>query len=554
MHLPSRAECAAKVLGKIEERGSIEMEFDLSYLQPKERASFALRALYEAAGCRKYHMGRFEEYGLYQENRSFLSSEQVITFTDLDGRLLALKPDVTLSIAKTAQPAEGETLKYYYHENVYRPSAESHTFKEISQMGLEVLGKVDGGQVQQTVLLAAKSLEQLGAAWVLEVSHMGYLFGLFDALEVSANARPALLKLLREKNAHELRAAAKTAGLSEDAADTLTQLLDLCGGYEETLARAEGFCKNERMRAAAAELRALAAPLKAAGGSIRLDLTLAGEMEYYNGLVFQGYLQGLPRPLLKGGRYDLLMQKFTPGADAVGFAVYLDELDRLSAPLPPVQQQKTDKTMLNVALPKGRLGDKVYNLLTRIGYGCTEDYNATRKLVVENPEAGIRYFLVKPSDVAIYVEHGAADVGIVGKDILTEASADVYELLDTGLGKCRMCVAAPADYQDDPSRPVRVATKFVNIAKNYYASIGRDIDIIKLNGSIELAPILGLSDVIVDIVETGTTLRENGLKVVTEFMPISARFIANKASYQFKHREMDEMLEKLRETLQEAAK
>ena len=554
MHLPSRAECAAKVLGKIEERGSIEMEFDLSYLQPKERASFALRALYEAAGCRKYHMGRFEEYGLYQENRSFLSSEQVITFTDLDGRLLALKPDVTLSIAKTAQPAEGETLKYYYHENVYRPSAESHTFKEISQMGLEVLGKVDGGQVQQTVLLAAKSLEQLGAAWVLEVSHMGYLFGLFDALEVPANARPALLKLLREKNAHELRAAAKTAGLSEDAADTLTQLLDLCGGYEETLARAEGFCKNERMRAAAAELRALAAPLKAASGSIRLDLTLAGEMEYYNGLVFQGYLQGLPRPLLKGGRYDLLMQKFTPGADAVGFAVYLDELDRLSAPLPPVQQQKTDKTMLNVALPKGRLGDKVYNLLARIGYGCTEDYNATRKLVAENPEAGIRYFLVKPSDVAIYVEHGAADVGIVGKDILTEASADVYELLDTGLGKCRMCVAAPADYQDDPSRPVRVATKFVNIAKNYYASIGRDIDIIKLNGSIELAPILGLSDVIVDIVETGTTLRENGLKVVTEFMPISARFIANKASYQFKHREMDEMLEKLRETLQEAAK
>ena len=538
----------------IEERGSIEMGFDLSYLQPKERASFALRALYEAAGCRKYHMGRFEEYGLYQENRSFLSSEQVITFTDLDGRLLALKPDVTLSIAKTAQPAEGETLKYYYHENVYRPSAESHTFKEISQMGLEVLGKVDGRQVQQTVLLAAKSLEQLGAAWVLEVSHMGYLFGLFDALEVPANARPALLKLLREKNAHELRADAKTAGLSEDTADTLTQLLDLCGGYEETLARAEGFCKNERMRAAAAELRALAAPLKAAGGSIRLDLTLAGEMEYYNGLVFQGYLQGLPRPLLKGGRYDLLMQKFTPGADAVGFAVYLDELDRLSAPLPPVQQQKTDKTMLNVALPKGRLGDKVYNLLARIGYGCMEDYNATRKLVVENPEAGIRYFLVKPSDVAIYVEHGAADVGIVGKDILTEASADVYELLDTGLGKCRMCVAAPADYQDDPSRPVRVATKFVNIAKNYYASIGRDIDIIKLNGSIELAPILGLSDVIVDIVETGTTLRENGLKVVTEFMPISARFIANKASYQFKHREMDEMLEKLRETLQEAAK
>ena len=529
-------------------QGEPTMEFSIANLQPKERASFALRALYEAAGCRKYHMGRFEEYGLYQENRSFLSSEQVITFTDLDGRLLALKPDVTLSIAKTAQPAPSETLCYYYHENVYRPSAESHTFKEISQMGLEMLGAVGEAQVQQAVCLAARSLDALGADWVLEVSHMGYLFGLFDALGVPDAARAKLLEKLREKNAHELRAAAGAAGLA-DAADTLCGVLDLSGAYAETMEKAAALCKNDAMRAAVAELEALAVPLEKAGGVIRLDMTLAGEMEYYNGLVFQGYLKALPRPLLKGGRYDLLMQKFTPGAGAIGFAVYLDELDRLSAPLPPVQKNSTDRVMLNVALPKGRLGDKVYNLLAGIGYGCPEDYNATRKLVVENPAAGIRYFLVKPSDVAIYVEHGAADVGIVGKDILTEAAADVYELLDTGLGRCRMCVAAPAGYRDDPSRPVRVATKFVNIAKRYYASMGRDIDIIKLNGSIELAPILGLSDVIVDIVETGTTLRENGLQVVTEFMPISARFIANKASYQFKHRQMDTMLEKLRDTL-----
>ena len=526
------------------------MELDLSSLQPKERASFALRALYEAAGCRKYHMGRFEEYGLYQENRSFLSSEQVITFTDLDGRLLALKPDVTLSIAKTAQPAPGQTLRYYYHENVYRPSAESHTFQEISQMGLEMLGRVGEADVQQAVCLAAQSLGQLGTEWVLEVSHMGYLFGLFDALAVPDAARARLLEKLRQKNAHELRAAALAAGLDAAAADTLCRVLELTGSYAATLPKAAALCRNEAMQAAVAELQGLAAPLETAGGVIRLDMTLAGEMEYYNGLVFQGYLKALPRPLLKGGRYDLLMQKFTPGAGAIGFAVYLDELDRLSAPQPPVQKNSTGKVMLNVALPKGRLGDKVYNLLAGIGYGCPEDYNATRKLVVENPEAGIRYFLVKPSDVAIYVEHGAADVGIVGKDILTEASADVYELLDTGLGRCRMCVAAPADYKDDPSRPVRVATKFVNIAKSYYASMGRDIDIIKLNGSIELAPILGLSDVIVDIVETGTTLRENGLKVVAEFMPISARFIANKASYQFKHAEMDAMLEKLRGQLQ----
>ena len=361
------------------------MEFSIANLQPKERASFALRALYEAAGCRKYHMGRFEEYSLYQANRSFLSSEQVITFTDLDGRLLALKPDVTLSIAKTAQPAPGETLRYYYHENVYRPSAESHTFKEISQMGLEMLGAVGEAQVQQAVCLAARSLDALGADWVLEVSHMGYLFGLFDALGVPDAARAKLLEKLREKNAHELRAAAGAAGLA-DAADTLCSVLNLCGSYADTLAKAAALCRNDAMRAAVAELEALAVPLEKAGGVIRLDMTLAGEMEYYNGLVFQGYLKALPRPLLKGGRYDLLMQKFTPGAGAIGFAVYLDELDRLSAPLPPVQKNSTDKVMLNVALPKGRLGDRMYDLLARIGYGCTEDYNATRKLVVEITE------------------------------------------------------------------------------------------------------------------------------------------------------------------------
>ena len=268
-------------------------------------------------------------------------------------------------------------------------------------------------------------------------------------------------------------------------------------------------------------------------------------MEYYNGQVLQGYLQGAVRPVLRGGRYDLLARKFTPGAGAVGFAVYLDELDRL-APAPPAAAAPA---LLNVALPKGRLGDKVYALLAAAGCLTPEDYNATRKLVVEDTAAGVRCFLVKPSDVAIYVEHGAADLGIAGKDILAESEADVYELLDTGLGRCRMCVAGPAGFREDPGRPLRVATKFPRIAKEYYGAQGRDIEIIKLNGSIELAPILGLSDVIVDIVETGATLRENGLAVLAEFMPISARVVANKASYQFKRREADRLLARLQAAL-----
>lgn len=195
--------------------------------------------------------------------------------------------------------------------------------------------------------------------------------------------------------------------------------------------------------------------------------------------------------------------------------------------------------MINIALPKGRLGEKIYSLFEIAGYECPEIREENRKLIFENSEKGVRYFWVKPSDVAIYVERGAADIGVCGKDILLEYSPDVYELLDTNTGKCKMAVAAKKEFVDNPENTLRVATKFVNIAKNYYKSIGRDIDIIKLNGSIEIAPILGLSDVIVDIVETGKTLRENNLEVKTDIVPISARLIANKSSYKFKGNKID---------------
>lgn len=205
------------------------------------------------------------------------------------------------------------------------------------------------------------------------------------------------------------------------------------------------------------------------------------------------------------------------------------------------------KKMLNVALPKGRLGEKVYAMFEKAGFPCPSIKENNRKLIFENQEVGVRYFWVKPSDVAIYVERGAADIGVAGKDILLEYRPDVYELLDLKMGKCDMAVAAKADFIDDRSRTLTVATKFTNMAKTYYAKQGRDIDIIHLNGSIEIAPILGLSDVIVDIVETGTTLKENNLVVVEKFMPISARLIANKANFKFK----GELIEKIKSSLAE---
>lgn len=203
------------------------------------------------------------------------------------------------------------------------------------------------------------------------------------------------------------------------------------------------------------------------------------------------------------------------------------------------------KDYLNVALPKGRLGEKVYAMFEKAGFPCPSIKENNRKLIFENEEVGVRYFWVKPSDVAIYVERGAADIGVAGKDILLEYKPDVYELLDLKMGKCSMAVAGKADFKDDRKKTLTVATKFTNIAKEYYASQGREIDIVHLNGSIELAPILGLSDVIVDIVETGATLKENKLEVVEKFKAISARLIANKANFKFK----SQMIEKVKDNL-----
>ncbi len=204
------------------------------------------------------------------------------------------------------------------------------------------------------------------------------------------------------------------------------------------------------------------------------------------------------------------------------------------------------KTMLNIALPKGRLGEKVYAMFEKAGFECPSILENSRKLIFENEEKGVRYFWVKPSDVAIYVERGAADIGVAGKDILLEYEPNVYELFDLDIGKCRMAIAAKKDFRDDPQKTLKVATKFTNITKTYYAKKGRDIDIIHLNGSIEIAPILGLADVIADIVETGTTLKENNLEVIETIVPISARLIANKANFKFKSSQIEALVAALK--------
>ena len=516
------------------------MDYLEDVLGADELAIMQLRSLYRQFGYTQYKMSRFEEYGLYADNKAFLASGEIITFTGAGGKLMALRPDVTLSIVKNTKD-DGKLKKLYYNENVYRP--DGHEFKEQMQVGLECMGEIDVSMMGEVLMLAQRSLKVLGGCSHIDVSHMGYISGLLKSVELTSEQKSELLRRISEKNVPELNALCIEYGLDDGFRERLAKLTSLYGPFDKIAAELRQINVNEETAAAMRELEDLYGVLRQLGAEqdMNLDFSIVNDISYYSGIIFQGYIKGIPTKMLSGGRYDKLMRKFGNRSGAIGFAVYLDLLERLS----PVDK------MINIALPKGRLGDKAYAIFEAAGYGCPAIYEESRRLVFESPENGVRYFWVKPSDVAIYVERGAADIGVAGKDILLEYSPDVYELLDFGIGKCRMCVAAEKGFSlEKHERTLRVATKFPNIALDYYEKQGRRIDVIGLNGSIELAPLLGLSDVIVDIVETGKTLLENNLEPIETIVNISARLIANKASYKFNHKAISTLCKKINPTTQ----
>ncbi len=488
------------------------MVIDDSILGYDERIGLALRGLYCSRGYRPFKMSKFEEYDLYSKNKDFLASDGILTFNDTDGKLLALKPDVTLSIIRSGQDLPGQVRKLCYTENVYRISQTSHTYKEILQTGLECIGDITPQDTAQVVHLAMESAAMLSPGYRVTLSHVGLVEGYLADLGIPEDS--PLRQAIRDKNRDGLRA----------HSEALLPLLEAYPGPEELKSALGPHIRTRETRSA---LEAFCSLWQDLGREPRLwaDLSLTTTRGYYSGIVFQCCLPGIAQPVISGGQYDGLMARLGRSAHALGFAVYLDALERL--------EDRQEDPWLNIALPKGRLGEKVYDLFERSGFGCPGIREDSRKLIFENSEQKLRFFWVKPSDVAIYVARGAADMGVAGSDILMEQRPEVYELCDLGLGKCRMAVAAQKDFQDDHTRQLRVATKFSRIAREYYARQCRDIDIIHLNGSIELAPILGLSDVIVDIVETGKTLLENGLEPRETIANISARLIANKAAYGF---------------------
>ena len=298
---------------------------DADILSNEERISFALRSLFHRRGYARYRMSRFEDYELYVKNKDFLPSPEVISFTDTNGKLKALKPDVTLSIVRSARPAEGEVQKLYYDENVFRVSESSRAFREIRQAGLECVGALDESCIAEVLSLALESLRIISGESVLCVSHLGVVGALLDALKLDAEARRQALTFIGEKNLHELSALCRDHGVSEADAERLRELISCSGAPAEALTKLRALsCPAE-----AVEQLARLAELPEAEGRLRLDFSILGDMRYYNGIAFQGYVRGVPSSVLTGGQYDRLLHRMGKPGRAVGFACYLDKLERL---------------------------------------------------------------------------------------------------------------------------------------------------------------------------------------------------------------------------------
>ena len=299
-------------------------------LKKEEQVIFSLRALFEQYGYKKFKMSKFEEYDFYADNRSFLSSETILTFTGLDGKLLALKPDVTLSIVKNTKGSRENAERVYYNENVYRARKGAGEYKEIMQVGLEYIGEVDDYATLEVLLLAQKSLKAISDQYIMDLSHMGFVAGLMEEINLPYAQQKAVLSCISEKNPHGTRNICKEAGLAEDMTQKLEALASLYGGLEVTLEKAKALCCNEKMEQAVAELEGILRCLKIGGNekNVNLDFSIVNDMDYYTGVIFQGFINGVPAGILSGGRYDNLLHKMGRDADAIGFAVYLDLLER----------------------------------------------------------------------------------------------------------------------------------------------------------------------------------------------------------------------------------
>ncbi|MBP9995907.1 MAG: ATP phosphoribosyltransferase regulatory subunit [Lachnospiraceae bacterium] len=495
-----------------------------------------------------------EYYDVFRSGIGTTPGKDLYRFTERDGQTVVLRPDFTPSIARCAAKyflEENKSLRLTYKGNAFSQTSDLQgKLKETTQMGIEVIGD-DGVEADAEVItLAVEALKITGLSdFKITISNIEYFKGLCEELGLSENVEYTLRDYVTNKNFFGAKDYLDNLGIDESIVSQIMKFDELIGGIS-ILDDACSLVTNEKSLEAIERLKNLYDILDSKGFAkyISFDLSMLNKYQYYTGMVFKAYAYGVGDCVAKGGRYDNLLSTFGADAPAVGFVIQIDDLM-----LAYKNANRSDNEYLTIALTKGRLADKTLSLLESIGITCDEMKDKdTRKLIFVNDDLKLRFFLAKGPDVPTYVENGVADIGVVGKDTITEENRRVYEVLDLGFGKCRMCVCGPAKAKEllKHHELIRVCTKYPNMAKDYfYNKKAQTVELIKLNGSVELGPIVGLGDVIVDIVETGSTLRENGLEVLEEICPLSCRMIVNQVSMQMQSDRIKDLIAKLREQL-----
>lgn len=506
-----------------------------------------LTQLFQKSGYEEISTPEVEFYDLFLQSGNPIPQESMLKIVDRSGKLMVMRPDCTTPIARVAATKlKGSPLpqRLYYNETVFRSGAANRGgSSEIPQCGIELLGAGGIEADVEAVSMAVKALKAVcPKGFHIELGHAGLFRALAGEMEMSRAQVEEMRKLIEGKHFAALEEFLRPY-LSKPAYALLSRLSQLFGG-EEVLEKAEELVGS---RVELSYLRELYEALKRAGCGeyIRFDLGLVHQIDYYTGVVFRGYARGAGAPVLSGGRYDNLLGAFGRPAPAIGFAVDVDLVTRES----PVQESNL---RLRLALTKGRLQDKTVELMEQAGLDCSPVKNPGRRLVHSLPNYPLDAVLAKAPDVITYVEHGVCDLGVVGKDtILERGESPFYEVLDLGFGRCRFALAVKegTDFYGT-YRTRRIASKYPNVARKFFEDKGMDVEIIKIEGSVELAPILGLADAIVDIVETGATLRENGLVPIEDVAPISARLIVNTAAMKLKKAEILDFIEKCQDGLE----
>lgn len=515
-----------------------------------------LHQVFEQYGCLDIQTPTFEYFDVFSKQLGTTPSKDLFKFFDTEGNTVVLRPDFTPSIARCAAKyfdPENEAVKLCYMGNTFTNASKYQgRLKETTQCGVEFIGDGSAEADAQMLAMVVDSLKAIGMEkFQISVGHAGFFDALLEAAELRRKQANKLRAILDNKNFLEVENFVEDL----DVESRLKNLFLLLADFDitdEDLENAKKWAVDyPKVAKAIDSLEELNQNVKAKGIKkfISFDLGMISNYEYYTGIIFAGYTYGLGEPIVKGGRYDNLLSNFDKDAPAIGFAFVVDQL--LSAV--SVKKDVEEERYLTFALGKGRLAKKTLKIFEEIGITCEEIFDpTTRKLIFVNEELKMRFFLSKGPDVPTYVEHGAADIGIVGKDTILEEGRNIYEVLDLGFGNCRMCICGPESAKEllQHQEQIRVATKYPQIAKDYfYNEKHQTVEIIKLNGSIELAPIVGLSDVICDIVETGATLRENGLDVLEEVCPLSARMVVNEVSMKMENERITKLIRDLKEVL-----